>query len=42
MFWVGLVIGIIIGIVSLSVISCLIVSGRCSDEEERSKFDKRI
>ena len=40
MFWVGLVIGIIIGLVSLSVISCLIVSGRCSDEEEKSKFDK--
>ena len=42
MFWIGLVIGIIIGIVSLSIISCLIVYGRCSDEEEKSKFDKRI
>lgn len=42
MFWIGLVIGIIVGVILLSIISCLIVSGRCSEEEERSKFDKRI
>ena len=42
MFWIGLVIGIIIGIVSLSIISCIIVSGQCSRKEEKSKFDKKI